>query len=100
MSKGKRPPDRHSSNRTARPRRQRQSAPSHVLLQLNMDLNENTQHPLASLDPVIREAQRHQLIASILARIANGPIHNPQSEVTISESLASEQAVDDTPKLE
>jgi hypothetical protein len=65
-----------------------------------MNLEANSQHPLANLDPAVRDVQRQHLIASILARLANGPIHNPQSDVTIKNSLAPEQALDDTPNLE
>lgn len=70
-------PRRNSQVRKAAPvKRRRMRAPPLVILRLQSDLAANDRHPLAQLDPETRNERRQQLIASILARIANGPVQN------------------------
>lgn len=64
-------------------RRRACRAPAPVILRLRSDLEPNEQHPLAKLDSTVRDAQRQRLIASILARLANGPIQESNATVTM-----------------
>ncbi len=66
-------------------RRQNRRAPKAVTLRLCTCLEPNALHPLSALDPKIREAERQRLLASILARLANGPIQSPQLPGTIDQ---------------
>ncbi len=54
------------------PAKPRTRAPAPVILRLRQDLAPNDSHPLSGIDPERRNAERLQLIASILARLANG----------------------------
>jgi hypothetical protein len=51
-----------------------------VLLRLRSDLQPNDRHPLTGLGAEQRGEQREKIIASILARLANG---NPPASVHI-----------------
>ena len=66
-------------------RRRRSRAPVPVILRLHSDLKANDSHPLANLDPVVRSEQREKLIASILARLANGRSAVPPALDTMQE---------------
>ena len=71
----------HNAERKARTR-----APVPVILRLRQDLAPNDHHPLAGVDPERRNADRQQLIASILARLANGPSLNSSGVGTMIEA--------------
>jgi hypothetical protein len=68
-------------------KRRRSRAPVPVSLHLHPDLKGNDNHPLAGLDPVHRSEQRELLIATVLARLANGSPAPPT--VTITEDGVS-----------
>jgi hypothetical protein len=53
-------------------RRRQRSAPLPVILRFRTDLKPNDMHPLAELEPAARCEQREKVMASILARLANG----------------------------
>ena len=78
-----RPTNRSTENDSQKGKRSRSHAPLPVSLRLITDIAPNHQHPLAHLDPVVREEQRLQLMASILARIAFGQPSNGASYGTI-----------------
>jgi hypothetical protein len=63
-------------------RRRADRDPPAVVFRLRTDLATNEQHPLANVDPAMREAGRQRLIAAILARLASGPSTTSQ-QVTI-----------------
>ena len=75
----------HNAERKARTR-----APAPVILRLRQDLAPNENHPLAGVDPERRNADRQQLIASILARLANGPSLNTGKVDTMTEAEKTE----------
>lgn len=67
-------PENNDANESvsAPKRRRRSRAPFPVILSLRTDLKANDRHPLADLEPATRGEQRERLMASILARLANG----------------------------
>lgn len=67
-------------------RKARTRAPAPVILRLRQDLAPNDHHPLSGVDPERRNADRQQLIASILARLASGPTSNTDKVDTMSEA--------------
>lgn len=67
-------------------KRRRTRAPQPVILRLCTDLADNEDHPLARLDPAVRNEQRQRLIASILARLASGPSSLPAAIGTMTEA--------------
>jgi hypothetical protein len=62
-----------------------------VILRLRQDLAPNDNHPLFGIDPESRTAARQQLIASILARLANGQSATSGKVDTMTEAATSEQ---------
>jgi hypothetical protein len=53
-------------------RRRQRGAPLPVILRFRTNLKPNDMHPLAELEPAVRGEQREKIMASILARLANG----------------------------
>jgi hypothetical protein len=74
------------------PRKRKSRAPASLIIRLHSDIEANERHPLANLTPAIRDAQRQQLIASILARLASGPI---QDSVATAKMTATPPAADE-----
>lgn len=70
-------------------KRRRTRAPQPVILRLCTDLVVNEDHPLARLDPAVRNEQRQRLIASILARLASGRSSLPSAIDTMTEAESS-----------
>lgn len=66
-------------------RRRNLRAPKAVTIRLCTCLDPNDRHPLAELDPTVREAERQKLLASILARMASGPIQSSHQTDKIEE---------------
>lgn len=58
--------------KTRAPVKPRTRTPIPVILRLRQDLKTNENHPLSGINPERRNAERVQLIASVLARLANG----------------------------
>lgn len=72
-------------------RKARTRAPSPVILRLRQDLAPNDSHPLFGIDPKQRNADRQQLIASILARLASGQSSDSCKVDTMREADVTEQ---------
>ena len=68
------------------PAKPRTRAPAPVILRLRQDLKPNDRHPLSGIDPERRNAERVQLIASVLARLANGPSAEESKTDTMAEA--------------
>jgi hypothetical protein len=51
-----------------------------AIIRLRQDLEPNEHHPLSDLNEDVRDQQRQQVFAEILARLANGP--TAKSDVT------------------
>ena len=66
-------PRKTTALNAAKSKRRRLRAPALVILRLRTDVEANDHHPLGQMDPTLRNEQRETLIASILARLANGP---------------------------
>jgi hypothetical protein len=64
----------------------RTRAPAPVILRLRQDLKPNEHHPLSGIDPERRNAERVQLIASVLARLANGQSAEADKVGTMTEA--------------
>lgn len=75
-------------NRTDR--RASMRAPTPVILRLRQDLEPNEYHPLSGIDPEQRNSDRQQLIASILARLANGQSRNYSQLDTMLKATSAE----------
>lgn len=65
--------DSATTSKNGRSQRRCRTAPTPTIIRLHQDLEPNEHHPLFGVDPVRREAERQQLFATILARLANGP---------------------------
>ena len=76
----------HNAERKARTR-----APAPVILRLRQDLAPNDHHPLSGVDPERRNADRQQLIASILARLASGQSSKSGTVDTMTDAEKTEQ---------
>jgi hypothetical protein len=70
------------------------------VLRLLTGLKANENHPLADLDPNKRNAQREQLIASILARVAGGRSTAKTRLDTIKEEPTSTSHFQKAPEAE
>ena len=66
-------------------RRKPTRAPAPVILKLHQDLDANEVHPLAKMDARRRGIDRQHLIATILARIADGGSRDEDVTDTIRE---------------
>lgn len=73
-------------------------APVPVILRLRQDLEPNDAHPLAGIDPERRNAERLQLIAAILARLANGQSSTIDTVDTMKRSIVVEGSGREQPK--
>jgi hypothetical protein len=100
MTRGTKTSDLNAGDPGIGKRRRTCRAPVPVILRLRADLEANEHHPLAGLDPVVRDAERQRLMASILARLANGPIRTTQSAVTMVDESAQATSTDDSSKAE
>jgi len=100
MSKRPKKNGSHSAASGNGKRRQNLRAPQIVKLHLSSELQPNDRHPLAKLDPIVREAERQKLLAAILARIANGPIHETMPPGTIDEEPSPTTIAENLPKPE
>lgn len=87
-----------AANKVARKRKPR--APVPVIVRLLADIKANEQHPLAKLPPATRDAQRQQLIASILARLASGPIQVPEQIAKMNDAWPAAEEIDDSSRSE
>ena len=67
-------------------RRKRTRAPAPVILKLHQDLEANESHPLAKMDARRRGIDRQHLIATILARIADGGSRDGEDADTMQEN--------------
>lgn len=67
-------------------RRQPTRAPTPVILKLHQDLDANESHPLAKVDARRRGIDRQHLIATILARIADGGSRDSDDTDTMHEN--------------
>ena len=67
-------------------RRKPTRAPAPVILKLHQDLDANESHPLAKMDAGRRGIDRQHLIATILARIADGGSRDGEDTDTIQEN--------------
>lgn len=67
-----------------------------VILQFRSDIPSNEQHPLANVEPSTRSMQRQTVIASVLARLAEGQSDEEQNVATIqlNEDVASKETSD------
>jgi len=69
--------DLKSETRDATPglrkRKRRQAVPAPATISLRQDLKPNEYHPLSRVNEGLRDKQRQQVFATILARIAAGP---------------------------
>jgi hypothetical protein len=72
-------------------RKARTRAPAPVILRLRQDLAPNDSHPLFGINPERRNADRQQLIASILARLASGQSSDSGKVDTMAEAAVTEQ---------
>ena len=92
MASPKRDTNRDSASTSANGRSQRRcrTAPVPTIIRLHQDLEPNENHPLFGVDPVRREAERQQLFATILARLANGPAKNDAKPSTMEDEDTSE----------
>lgn len=79
-------------------RKARTRAATPVILRLRQDLAPNNAHPLAGIDPERRNAERLQLIAAILARLANGQSSTIDTGDTMKRSIAVEGSGREQPK--
>lgn len=100
MTKRRGQNDEHSPAADKGARKRKARAPVPVIVRLHADIAANYQHPLAKLSPATRDAQRQQLIASILARLASGPIQDPEWIAKMTEARPAAEEIDDSPRSE
>jgi hypothetical protein len=68
----------------------RTRAPKAVILRLHQELEPNENHPLHALGPVRRAEARQQLLATILTRLASGPVKDDDKPSTMHDVESSE----------
>lgn len=61
----------------------RTRSPRAVILRLHQELEPNENHPLFALGPDRRAEARQQLLATILARLASGPVKDEEEKSTM-----------------
>jgi len=76
------PQYKRSTSSTVPPRRNRRGQRP-VVLRFCSNIAPNDGHPLAGVDPEVRNAQRQNVIAAILARLAGSEAGNSASEDTM-----------------
>jgi hypothetical protein len=82
--------DSATTSENGRSKRRCRTAPAPTIIRLHQDLEPNENHPLFGVDPVRREAERQQLFATILARLANGPAKENAKQSTMEDEDTTE----------